>query len=405
MVIVSLSGLLRSDEGVIGRERSGTAGLGFKIFVNDQRCRPGAWTRSYRLALAAMILASSAAARAEQVLSSQAQPIGSSRTLLKTTARSPGSTLVLADGAVQPGGGALVELWLEVDGASVGSRAVLDWRGSHHPATHGFRLLAGPTLALGTHRLALMGRAQGGASMLPGAGLTVLGVPGLRGAQSTAVVAVQTGTPALRNGDRLALMDVVGISTARLRGPVVVMAAGTAAHVAGGSYGDAMWSLLLDGRELAANEGSYADNDICQCAEVQAPLALQGLIAPGGRVSLGAGAEPWPGKLGADEVRYRVPAGATVVALGDLAGAGSLTLLPAAQGEGVYRFPYRCIASSHGWAKRRRPFRRTRRRWFRRRCGCRETGTTVAAGSRCGLRWTANGSARQRCRTWWRRLR
>jgi hypothetical protein len=147
----------------------------------------------------------------------------------------------------------------------------------------------------------------------------------------------------------------------------VVLAAGTAAHVAGGPFGDALWSLQQDGRELAANEGSYADNDICQCAELQAPLALQGLLAPGlsdrgVRVSVGVGTEPWASKLGADKLRYEVPAGATVVALGDLTDAGALTLVPAEPGGHVYRFPYRCIASSHEWP------------------GCPVVGATVSMG-------------------------
>jgi hypothetical protein len=284
------------------------------------------------------------------ILTARGQRLGASATLIAATVAGRGPTLILVDGSVHPFGPGLVELWIEVDGKPTGNRVVLDWRDSRLPATHGFRVLAGPTLSpAGAHHIALVGRVEGAAELSAGSGLSVLPAPGLRVAQSVADIPVQTNTPPLSDSDPLPLVSVAKISTAGLRGPFVVLATGNAAHTDAAPYGDAFWSLRLDGAEPASNAATYADNDICRCAELAAPLALQGLFEGGGTVELAAGAEPWGVSTGTDHVAYSASAGATILAIGDLAHTGALHLLEGSDGTAVHRFPYRCVASSEGW--------------------------------------------------------
>jgi len=312
------------------------------------------------LALAVLLPAATPALGASASLTSD-RTVSGSATLLSVHAAGGGPVLILADGWLVPGSVLRAELRLTVDGAPVGSRAVLDWHGAHHPVTHGFRVLAAPALAAGDHVVSLL--ATSDAPSLIGAGtvLSVLERPAARVAEQMAPsppLVVQTRTPAaLADTDTLPHDAVARLSAGAAHGPVIALAAGSVAYDGDGThdFGDALWGVWMDGVEQPANTATYADNDICRCAELAAPLAVQALFGDGqvsGRtIGIGATAEPWAQKLGPDTVRYRVlPQSVLVLLAGGMDVAGGLAVLdPAGAGGRVKRFPYLCVASTHAF--------------------------------------------------------
>jgi hypothetical protein len=268
-----------------------------------------------------------------------------------------GPVLILADGWLAPSGEELATLSLTVDGVPTGSRALLDWRGAHHPVTHGFRVLAAPTLPPGDHVVALQADTSKAATIGAGTLLSVLQRPArlvLSSHAPAAALTVQTNTPALTNTDELPHSMAARVQAGPADDPVVALAAGTVSYAGDGrsQFGDALWGLWVDGAEATANQAGYADNDICRCAELQAPLAVQGLFPRGnvaGRaLGLGASAEPWAAKLSPDQVRYTVAPETLLVLLSGMEIAGGLTVLDQTGAGGkVARFPYMCVASSH----------------------------------------------------------
>ena len=307
-----------------------------------------------------LLLLTTTAAPAGSVSLPSDRPLSGSATLLTVHAAGGGPVLILADGWLAPGSALRAELRLTVDGAPVGSRAVLDWHGAHHPVTHGFRVLAAPTLAAGDHVVLLSATSDAPSVIGAGSLLSVLEHPAARVAQRMAPspqLVVQTNTPAaLADTDTLPHDAVARLNAGEAHGPIIALAAGSIAYDGDGShdFGDALWGVWVDGVEQPANTASYADNDICRCAELAAPLALQAMFGDGPvsghTIGIGATAEPWVAKLGPDTVRYRVlPESVLVVLAGGMDVVGGLTVLDPA-GDRVKRFPYLCVASTHAFA-------------------------------------------------------
>lgn len=307
-----------------------------------------------RLLLGALALTGLAGqARAQSAALAQNLPVAGEMLVAEVEAAGGGPALILADGYLSPEGAPRVGLFLTVDGTQTGNEAVLDWRGTHHPVTHGFRLLAAPSLPPGPHRIKLIARTDGRVTIGAGALLSVLSrpAPSVTVAHpASAGLGVQTNTPPLTDADRLPHV-LVAEGTAPADGKVVALASGSIAYAGDGKtgFGDSFWGLWHDGAEATGNAGTYADNDVCRCAELAAPLSVQGLFAGGGRVAVAASAEPWAAKLGADPAHYTVAADTTLVLLQGMEVAGGLAALSAAPGERVIRFPYLCIASSHAY--------------------------------------------------------
>src|SRR5207253_4494900 len=66
-------------------------------------------------------------------------------------------------------------------------------------------------------------------------------------------------------------------------------------------YGDAMWALLWDGRELGGTNSAYSVNDIFKGAELAAPMSVHGTAIPRKdetSIALAITAEPWPYTVG-----------------------------------------------------------------------------------------------------------
>jgi hypothetical protein len=296
--------------------------------------------------------------------------------VLGVQVRGGGAALILADGYVVPRGEVRVSVRLLVDGAPVGSAAVLDWHGTHYPVAHSFRVLAAPALTGGAHDVALSVQADGPVSVGAGSVLSVLPRPATQVRQQmadTGDAVVQVNTlGGLSDKDALPHRLFARVRAGAGAGPVVALAAGSVAYEGDGKtdFGDALWGFWLDGAEPTGNEASYADNDICRCAELGAPLAMQAFfpagVADGRVIGAGATAEPWGTSTGTNHVAYRVlPESALVVLAGGMRVAGSASVLDAAHGgDAVKRFPYFCAGSAHGYV------------------GCPKTGSavTVAEG-------------------------
>ncbi len=279
--------------------------------------------------------------------------------LLSLSVAGGAPVLILADGALRPDGEQRAVLHLAIDGHAEGSAAVLDWHGAHYPVTHGFRLLAAATVPPGQHRITLEAASDGSAGILPGATLSVLERPAAHLRQQMASPDTPVIEPDVPGGltDADQLPHTVFAQARAAGGPAIALAAGSVSYAGDGKlhFGDAWWGLWLDGSEATANEASYADNDICRCAELTAPLALQGYFAgdraTGRVIGVGATAETWGAATGTNTVRYRVqPDSALVLLDGGMQVAGGLQVVDAAHGGGgVRRFPYYCAGSATGY--------------------------------------------------------
>jgi hypothetical protein len=98
----------------------------------------------------------------------------------------------------------------------------------------------------------------------------------------------------------------------------------------------------------------WSVNDICTCAETQAPLFTQAVLGATGRkhslVSLDASEFPWWTSIGENPASYSVESGARLVVLNGMHVAGSAPTLangfPDLRGTAT---DYWCLASDQGW--------------------------------------------------------
>ena len=283
------------------------------------------------------------------------------QTLLTANVLGEQSVFLCADGGFQPLRASLANAFITVDGQKVSNDTVVNWNGSAAPVAHSFRAVAALRLGAGLHSVALVANGSGDFVVGAGSNLSIMTNPA-ESIQSdvlkddSAVIAINT--PSLKNGvDALPFISIGDATIDVMAGePIVLMGAGRSFYAGAGrkGNGDAMWGLWIDGGEAPANNATYADNDMFEGAELQAPMFVQGLFElPEGkhRVTLGASAEPWPSELGVDGVRYRVGAGSRLIALhGGIKVAGHTVGIDAAHESLRYnRFPYQCIGSSKGW--------------------------------------------------------
>ena len=285
--------------------------------------------------------------------------VGGSAMLGRISVQARRSMLAVADGWISPSKELKCSMWLTLDGRRLGSSAEFDWHGAARPVAHGFRVIAASDLSPGPHVLELHVSADAPVSVGSGTVLSALPDPATDVSMAKpeeSVSLVQTNTRG-GGGDRAALphTDVVALSAGYQVAPVVTLAAGSVSYAGSGqrNFGDAFWVLFLSGEETKADEASVSDNDICRCAELTAPLAVQGFFQPdrvvGRVIGLGASAEPWPPVLGPDAVRYRVlPETALILLRGGMEVIGALRPKDT-QGKtlDVRRFPYLCVGTSH----------------------------------------------------------
>jgi hypothetical protein len=259
---------------------------------------------------------------------SQGREVRAPTTLLRSrlALRRRDSVFVQSDGTYAPlEPGAAGSVFIEIDGRRVSNESVIDWRESKVPVRHPFNAVGAARLSKGTHEVRLVAKPIAGAfAVSQSSNLSILVHPAER-VSATRLVRKAGPFAFVTSGrggrsDRLphkALASVV----ADTRRPTVALAAGSAQRV--GRNGDAMLGIYLNHEHPETSSSLWTVNDLCLCAEIQAPLYTQALLRDGHRrslVSLDATEFPWdqPGApvYGEDSAHYTVSPSATLVTLG-----------------------------------------------------------------------------------------
>jgi hypothetical protein len=259
---------------------------------------------------------------------SQGREVRARTTLLRSrlVLRRRDSVFVQSDGTYAPlGRDAAASVFVEIDGRRVSNESMIDWRVSKVPLRHSFNAVGAAQLSKGTHRVKLVARPIAGAfAVSQSSNLSILVHPAervsvtrlLRRAGPFDFVTSGRGG----RGDRLPHKALASV-LADTRPPTVALAAASAQRV-GGQNGDAMLGIYRDHQHANNNSSVWTVNDLCICAELQAPFYTQALLRDGKRrslVSLEATEYPWdqPGANdGEDTAEYIVQPSATLVVLG-----------------------------------------------------------------------------------------
>lgn len=254
-----------------------------------------------------------------------AQDIGERTVLLKTSLRLArhDSVYVETDGTFAPlSVDAAARIFVEVDGRRVTNESTIDWRGSIAPARHSFNAVGATRLDSGRHTVALVAAPLAGRfRVAASSNLSVLVHPATR--VSVGRLRAEAGPFDFTSVDRghpdLPHAAVAAVR-ADLRSTAVALASGTTRLASSG--GDAMLGIYLDGRHPGNASSLWTVNDMCSCAETQAPLYTHALLRRGRRrstVTLDASEYPWNQPnlppIGEDTAIYTVRPSATLVVL------------------------------------------------------------------------------------------
>jgi hypothetical protein len=281
-------------------------------------------------------------------------------TLLQDTLllRKPDAVFVETDGSYAPlTPSSAARVVIEVDGLPVTNGSTLDWRGSLGPQEHSFNAVGAVHLRAGNHVVALVAapldRFAGAFVVRTASNLSVLVHPAARVATATLRRASRSfdfRTRGIHNRpNALPHRRLLAVPT---NGAHEVVALGSASDLPAlpDRAGDPMVGLYVDGRFRGIERSGWSVNDHCQCAELRAPLSVQGRFLLRGRhvLSMAASEFPWNDQQGENPARYRVGAGARLVALlGGMSVAGAArSLLPGSEGS---PWDYAAIGSSTGW--------------------------------------------------------
>jgi hypothetical protein len=236
------------------------------------------------------------------------------------------TVFVQTDGTYSPLGiGAAGSVFIEIDGRRVSNESVIDWRNSETPVRHSFNAIGAARLPKGTHDVELVAVPIAGAFTVsrssnlgihvhPAKQVSVARLPRQAGPFNFATSGLEG------RADQLPHVTLASL-VADTRTPTVALAAGSARRA--GENGDAMFGIYLDGRHPGNRLSLWSVNDLCFCAELQAPLYAHAVLRGGSRrsrVSVEATEYPWdqpgvPTKL-EDTAVYVVRPSATLVALG-----------------------------------------------------------------------------------------
>jgi hypothetical protein len=254
-----------------------------------------------------------------------------------------------ADGTYAPTSSeAAASVYVQVDGARVSNLSTIDWRGSVDPVRHSFNAVGVVSLVAGGHIVELVGEPLAGSfTVSASSNLSVLAHPA-----QTAVASELKAQAGPFDYTTIGLLgpDLPHAALVALRAdvtrPTVALASGTGRRAA--HDGDGMLGIYLDGQHPGPAASLWTVNDICTCAEVEAPLFTHALLTGGGRsssVSLDATEFPWsvPPPAREDPAIFTVQPSATLVVLnGGMALAGAAKSL-------LQFFPNDVGTVSDGW--------------------------------------------------------
>ncbi|MBL4848463.1 MAG: hypothetical protein JKY65_23325 [Planctomycetes bacterium] len=271
------------------------------------------------------------------------------KTLIQARLRldAPQWVLLHSDGRVfASASGSSATVQIHVNGRPVGTRGVIDWRGSRSPVQYGINALAAELLPAGEHTVSLVGQAEAGAFTFgAGGNLSALVRPAEHVQASTlsrdssrlSFATRGLGFEKLGYLNRLPHRALLTHTLRPQRGEALfALASGHVFHNRR-RYGDAMWGLFLDGRWDFADRGvrtNMSVTDIWDGASLRASLFSQAYVE-GSRfdgsprtLSLDACEFPWsPNRE--PELEFQVGATSGLVTLhGGMQVAGTAPVLP-----------------------------------------------------------------------------
>jgi hypothetical protein len=268
------------------------------------------------------------------------------------------AVFVEADGTFAPAtGDAAASISIHVDATRVSNVSTIDWRGSVDPVRHSFNVVGVVPLSAGHHTAELVGQPLAGSFTIgASSNLSVLVHPAqhVGASQLGAEAGPFDYTTLGRLGPDLPHAPLV-TRTADVRRPTVAIASATGRRAA--HDGDGMLGIYLDGKHPGPESSLWTVNDICTCAEVEAPMFTHALLRDGRRsssVSLDATEFPWsiPPPAREDPAIFTVQPSATLVVLNggmQLVGAAR-SLLPFFPNDVGTVSDGWCIGTSSGWS-------------------------------------------------------
>lgn len=260
---------------------------------------------------------------------------------------------------------ALVQIY--VDGQPVGNNSIIDWRGSASVQQHSFNSIGNVYLGAGSHTVQLVGRVIGGSgSFTVGAdsNLSIFVHPAENVIASNVdndfgPVDLDTSS---WNSENLVVapaytgLNVASVRTSSAPGDIVAISSGRVYKYA--ANGDALLKIYENGADPGNNYSSSSMQDVCDCAETQAPFYSHAFFPRRNSsidVSLNASEGPWHQNGISDPASYFVGATSRLVVMyGGLqvAGAGTMVLdnSLATKAENSINQPWRwtCIATTIG---------------------------------------------------------
>jgi hypothetical protein len=265
------------------------------------------------------------------------------------------SVFVESDGSYAPvGSDSAAGVWVQIDGKRASNTSSIDWRGSFAPVAHSFDAVGGMVLPRGLHTIELIAQpVRGSFTVAAASNLSVFVHPAktLSVARLAAAAGPFDFTSSGHFGPDLPHTPLVAVP-ADLRGTAVALASASERKVE--NDGDGMLGVYLDGRHPGPDISLWTTNDLCVCAEVEAPLFTHALLANGSAtssVSLDATEPPWSSAQGENPSIYAVEPTATLVLLRggmrDVGAARSLLRSFPDLAGGVY--DHWCVGSSSPW--------------------------------------------------------
>jgi len=267
----------------------------------------------------------------------------------------PDTVFFESDGTFAPAvSNSAASVFIRVDGTRVSNVSTVDWRRSVEPVRHSFNAVGVASLVSGRHTVALVGQPLAGAFTVgASSNLSVLVHPAqhVRASELATEAGPFDYTSLGRLGPDLPHTPLIA-RTADVTKPTIAIASATGRRATKG--GDGMLGIYLDGRHPGPASSLWTVNDLCTCAEVEAPMFTHALLRGGSRsssVSLDATEFPWPRPARENTAIFTVRPSATAVVLN-----GGMQLIGAARSR-LQFFPDTvgtvsdgwCMGSSSGW--------------------------------------------------------
>jgi hypothetical protein len=266
------------------------------------------------------------------------------------------SVLVEATGTVAPGQvpGSAGSIVATLDGKPVTSTSTIDWRESSDPVRHTFDVVGATRAAAGRHTVRLVADPISGS-------LTVSATSNLSVFVHPAHTVAARTLGAAKGPFEFQSYGTTGPDTphqallqATVDGRLKTVALGSASGSWARHDGDAMVGLYRDGAHPGNAASLWSVNDVCTCAETQAPFYTHAFYGASGRkhiaVSLDASEFPWSTAQGEDPASYTVEPGARLVVLNGMPVAGHAPTLPSGfAGAAGTATDYWCLGTDQGW--------------------------------------------------------